>query len=87
MPSAYIAVHTASGTSPEVLAAVREIEEVAEAHVVAGNYDLIIELEARSAGHLDYADSPVTEQLLPIVTKEIQGIEGVGATRTYIVLD
>lgn len=76
MPNAYLAVHTASGTSPSVLAALEDIPEVEEAHVVAGNYDLIVELGAES-----------TSDLLPIVTKEIQGIDGVGATRTYIVLD
>jgi DNA-binding Lrp family transcriptional regulator len=76
MPNAYLAVHTAAGTSPEVLAALKEIEEVSDAHVVAGNYDLIVELEAEDTG-----------DLLPIVTRDIQGIEGVGATRTYIVLD
>lgn len=76
MPNAYLAVHTAAGTSPDVLAALLDIDEVIEAHVVAGNYDLIVELEAESTG-----------DLLPVVTKEIQGIDGVGATRTYIVLD
>lgn len=76
MPNAYLAVHTAAGTSPDVLAALSDIDEVIEAHVVAGNYDVIVELEAESTG-----------DLLPVVTKEIQGIDGVGATRTYIVLD
>ncbi|MFB6153396.1 MAG: Lrp/AsnC family transcriptional regulator [Halodesulfurarchaeum sp.] len=76
MPSAYLAVHTAAGTSPDVKAAIDELPEVTEAHVVAGNYDLIVELEAEE-----------TADLLPIVTRQIQDIEGVGASRTYIVLD
>lgn len=76
MPNAYLAIHTAAGTSPDVLAALQDIEEVADAHIVAGNYDLIVELVAAE-----------TSDLLPIVTREIQGIDGVGATRTYIVLD
>lgn len=76
MPRAYLAVHTAAGTAPEVLAAFEQIEAVTEAHVVAGNYDLIVEL-----------DAPATADLLPIVTREIQGIDGVGATRTYVVLE
>ena len=76
MPNAYLAVHTTAGMSPSVLATLKEIDEVADAHVVAGNYDIIAELEA-----------PSTKELLPIVTREIQQIEGVGATRTYIVLD
>ncbi|MFB6114482.1 MAG: Lrp/AsnC family transcriptional regulator [Halodesulfurarchaeum sp.] len=76
MPNAYLAVHTAAGTSPDILARITDIDEVVEAHVVAGNYDLIVELEAES-----------TDQLLPVVTREIQGIDGVGSTRTYVVLD
>lgn len=76
MPKAYLAVHTAAGTSPAVRSALEQIEAVTDAHVVAGNYDLIVEL-----------DAPTTGELLPIVTREIQGIEGVGATRTYIVLE
>ncbi len=76
MPNAYLAVHTAAGMSPQVVEALEAIEEVREAHVVAGNYDVIVELEAAETG-----------ELLPIVTRDIQRIEGVGATRTYIVLD
>lgn len=76
MPNAYLAIHTAAGTSPAVVKALEDIEAVAEAHIVAGNYDIIAELVADE-----------TSQLLPVVTREIQGIDGVGASRTYIVLD
>lgn len=76
MANAYLAVHTAAGTSPSVLATLEDLPSVREAHVVAGNYDIIVELEADTTG-----------DLLPVVTKDIQGIDGVGATRTYIVLD
>ena len=76
MPNAYLAIHTASGTSPAVMDALDEIDAVVEAHVVAGSFDIIAELEAS-----------VTTDLLPIVTREIRQIEGVGATRTYVVLD
>lgn len=86
MTSAYIGVHIASGRSKQVLAAVRDVEAVTDAHVVAGDYDLIVEIAAESIGKLDYTDSPVTDQLLSIVLDEIQKLEGVEATRTYIVL-
>ena len=76
MPNAYLAIHTAAGTSPDVVRALEDIDAVAEAHIVAGNYDIIAELVADE-----------TSQLLPVVTREIQGIDGVGASRTYIVLD
>ena len=76
MPNAYLAIHTASGMSPSVMDALENIDAVVEAHVVAGKFDIMAELEAS-----------VTTDLLPIVTREIRKIEGVGTTRTYVVLD
>ncbi|MFB6113418.1 MAG: Lrp/AsnC family transcriptional regulator [Halodesulfurarchaeum sp.] len=87
MTYAYVAAQTVVGSSPDVLAAVRDIDEVAEAHVVAGEYDLIIELDTGSSDHLDYADSPVTMTVLSIVMDEIQAIDGVTSTKTYVVID
>jgi DNA-binding Lrp family transcriptional regulator len=76
MPKAYVTIVTSAKMSPEVVAELETIEEVTEAHIVAGDFDVIAELQAS-----------VTNDLLPIVTKRIQGIEGVGHTRTYIVLE
>lgn len=76
MPSAYVTIVTAANTAPTVLEELTEIDEVTEAHVVAGDFDVIAEL-----------DAPDTSDLLPIVTRRIQAIDGVGHTRTYIVLD
>ncbi|MFB6081638.1 MAG: Lrp/AsnC family transcriptional regulator [Halanaeroarchaeum sp.] len=76
MPKAYVTLVTAAGTSPAVIEQLEAIPAVVDAHVVAGNFDVIAELDA--------AD---TDDLLPVVTRQIQGIEGVGHTRTYVVLD
>jgi len=76
MPKAYVTVVTAAGMSPEVIEELFDIPEVVDAHIVAGNFDIIAELDAEE-----------TSDLLPIVTRRIQGIEGVGHTRTYIVLE
>ncbi|MFB6070803.1 MAG: Lrp/AsnC family transcriptional regulator [Halanaeroarchaeum sp.] len=76
VPKAYVTIVTAAGTSPDVVDRLGHIDEVVEAHIVAGNFDVIAELDAEQ-----------TDDLLPIVTKRIQGIDGVGHTRTYIVLD
>lgn len=76
MTNAYVMVVTATGTSPDVLPQVLDLEHVSEAHIVAGDYDLVVELDA---------DTP--SQILPVVTRDLQRIDGVGHTRTYVVLD
>lgn len=76
MPKAYVTIVTSAKMSPEVVDRLDEIDEVTDAHIVAGDFDIIAELEADE-----------TTELLPIVTRRIQGIEGVGHTRTYVVLD
>lgn len=76
MPKAYVTIVTSAKMSPDVVAELETIEEVTEAHIVAGDFDVIAELAATE-----------TSDLLPIVTKRIQGIDGVGHTRTYIVLE
>ncbi|MGM0398192.1 MAG: Lrp/AsnC family transcriptional regulator [Halobacteriota archaeon] len=76
MPKAYVTIVTSAKMSPEVVDRLETIDAVVEAHIVAGDFDIIAELDASE-----------TNDLLPIVTRRIQGIEGVGHTRTYIVLD
>lgn len=76
MPRAYVTIVTSAKMSPEVVDRLEAVDEVVEAHIVAGDFDIIAELEATE-----------TKELLPVVTRRIQGIEGVGHTRTYIVLD
>lgn len=76
MVKAYLMVITAAGTTPDILPQIREIDGVTEAHAIAGDYDIIVEIETDEV-----------ERLFPTITSRIQGIEGVGATRTYITLD
>ena len=76
MANAYVTIVTAAKMSPSVVEELTSIDEVVEAHIVAGDFDVIAELQADE-----------TSDLLPIVTRRIQGIDGVGHTRTYIVLD
>jgi DNA-binding Lrp family transcriptional regulator len=76
MVHAYVMVVTGSGTSPEVLSAVRAFENVTEAHIIAGEWDLVVEVEADRV-----------YEILRLVSAEIGTVEDVGATRTYIVLE
>jgi DNA-binding Lrp family transcriptional regulator len=76
MVHAYVMVVTASGTSQDVLPEIRALEGVTQAHVVDGEYDIVAEF-----------DVPDTGDLLSRVTSEVQHLDGVDSTRTYIALD
>lgn len=69
-------VETGANESEGVLAAVTELASVTEAHVVAGNFDLIVEVEDR--------DVP---SVIRAAASEIQDFDGVERTKTYISLN
>ncbi len=48
MVHAFIMVKTAAGKSEGLLAEIADLESVADAHIVAGNYDIIAEATRRS---------------------------------------
>lgn len=75
MVKAYIMVITAAGTTHEILPEIENTSGVIEANAVAGDYDIFVEVEAD-----DLSD------LLPTITSQLQGIDAVEATRTYITL-
>jgi DNA-binding Lrp family transcriptional regulator len=76
MVSAFIMVKTAAGKSQELLGAIREREGIEEAHVVAGQYDII----AEGGGDEVY-------DVLHSVATGIRNLDGVVDTRTYICLE
>lgn len=76
MVTAYIMVITAAGRSDDLIDAIRAIDGVITAHVVAGDFDIIAEIEA-----------PTIEGVRNTVVGEVQELEGIGTTRTYIALD
>ncbi|WP_276298857.1 Lrp/AsnC ligand binding domain-containing protein [Halorussus lipolyticus] len=76
MVRAYTTVITGTGASEDALAAIRELDGVTEAHVVAGDFDIVAEIEAETVRGLQ-----------KIVTAGIHEIEDVGTTRTYIQMD
>lgn len=73
MVKAFVFVEVATGSAIDVVAAADAVEGVTEAHVVAGDYDVVVEMES----------DEVTD-LYPIVSGEIRTIEDVESTRTYI---
>ena len=75
MVHAFIMVKTAAGESEGLLAAIRDLESVADAHIVAGNYDIIAEV-----------DAPEVYDVLRTVSSSIQSLEGITDTKTYIAM-
>jgi DNA-binding Lrp family transcriptional regulator len=76
MVRAYVSILTEAGTSPDVIEHLRDLESVRQADIVAGEFDIVAEIEAESE-----------RGLLSLVTEDIRPCDGVGQTRTYIVLD
>lgn len=76
MVQAYVMIDIAAGTVEDVLSEIQSIEAVTEAHVVAGDFDVIAEVQGE-----------VVRDILITVTREIRPLDGVGTTKSYICLD
>ena len=76
MVHAFIMVKTAAGTSEELVEEIAALDAVIEAHVVAGDWDIIAEV-----------DAPEVYDVLHASSSSIQGIGGVTDTKTYIAMD
>lgn len=76
MVRAFIMVKTAAGKSAELQQSIAETGGVTEAHVVAGQYDIIVEAEGEEV--YDVIHDAATS---------VRGLEGVVDTRTYICLE
>lgn len=76
MVHAFIMVKTAAGESEGLVGSIRELAEIAEAHIVAGNWDIIVEL-----------DTEEVYDVLQTSSSKVQGLKGVESTKTYISLE
>lgn len=76
MVHAFIMVKTAAGKSEALLDEIEGMSTVSEAHIVAGDWDLIVEATAEEVYDIMHA-----------VSSEIQGLDGVSDTKTYISLE
>lgn len=76
MVRAFIMVKTAAGASEDTVGQIRDFDNVLEAHVVAGEFDIIAEVNASEV-----------YDILHTASSSIQGLEGVVDTKTYIALD
>ncbi len=76
MVIAYVLIKANTSEADRLLEHVRDLENVLDAHVVAGDVDLIAKVEV---------DSP--QAVKDIVANNIQAIDGVENTETYISMD
>lgn len=76
MVTAYVMVKANTGEADRLRNEITEIDDVADAHIVAGDVDIIAKLNVGS-----------TVDVKEITADEIQGIEGVEDTQTYIAMD
>ena len=76
MIKAYTTVDCGAGAEEDACAAIRDIEGVTEVHVVAGDFDVVVELEGEEP-----------HDILSTVSSKIRALDGVGTTRTYIAID
>jgi DNA-binding Lrp family transcriptional regulator len=73
MVNAFVMVKVAAGTVEEVIAQVREMPFVTEAHVVAGEYDVIAEVETEEM-----------YQVMETFASDILHLGGTVDTKTYV---
>ncbi|MFC6726733.1 Lrp/AsnC ligand binding domain-containing protein [Halobium palmae] len=76
MVHAFIVVKSAAGESERLVESIRDVSAVAEAHIVAGAWDIIVEVDAGEV-----------YDVLKVASSEIQGLQGVNDTKTYITMD
>lgn len=76
MVRAFIMVKTAAGESATLRDRIAEMEAIHEAHVVAGQYDIIVEAMGEEVYEVIHA-----------VATDLRNLEGVVDTRTYICLE
>jgi len=76
MVRAFIMVKTAAGKSAELQDRIREMDAVLDAHVVAGQYDVIVEAEGEEV-----------YTVINAVATDLHNLEGIVDTRTYVCLE
>lgn len=76
MVSAYVLVDADVGVATDLQARFRELDTVTDGQVVAGDWDVILEVTGEEV-----------YDVLSMVTDEIQALDGVVDTKTYVSLE
>lgn len=73
MVQAFVMVKAATGAAETVVEALREMADVTEAHVVAGDFDVIAEVETDEM-----------YEVMDTVASNIHDLQGANDTKTYV---
>lgn len=76
MVTAYVMVKANTGEADRLKSEILDLDGVADAHIVAGDVDLIAKLDVASPA-----------EVKDIAADGIQNVEGVEGTQTYIAMD
>jgi DNA-binding Lrp family transcriptional regulator len=76
MPTAFVLISTDVGAEKEVLEKLRELPEVAEAHVVYGVYDLVVKVRVERQ-----------EDLREVLTNKLRKMEKIRSTLTMLAVE
>lgn len=76
MAHAFTFVDVSAGDPSKLPRMLASTERVTEAHVVAGDFDVVVELHGEEVF-----------ELMSTVTEAIRPLDGVEATRTYVALE
>ena len=76
MPIAFVLINTESGAEREIVREMKKINEVKEAYVIYGTYDVIAKVEADTM-----------DKLKDTVSSKIRGLDKVRSTLTTIVIE
>jgi len=74
MPLAFVLVNAEVGSEGEVVKKLREIDNVKEAHLVYGVYDLIAKVEAETM-----------DKLKDVIAQKVRKVPGIRSTLTLLV--
>jgi len=76
MVRAYVMIKARTGEADRLKEEIEAIDGVVEAHIVAGDVDLIVSVEVDSPG-----------EVKDVAATHIQNVEGIESTQTYIAMD
>jgi DNA-binding Lrp family transcriptional regulator len=76
MVRAFIMVKAGAGHAESLLETIRSLERVVEAHIVAGDFDIIVEAEGEEV-----------YDVISSVATEIRSTKDVADTKTYVCLE
>jgi DNA-binding Lrp family transcriptional regulator len=76
MVHSFVLIKTHAGDIEPVLRSIRGLQGVETAHVIAGDHDVMVEV-----------DGPDVESSMRTAATDLRGLDGVADTKTYVALE